>query len=545
MKNLFYAGFVCVMAMCFISCEKEKLPSVSTKDVVEITSTTAQCGGIIIDDGGTAIISKGVVWSALEEPTIENHNGITAEGVGFNSFDSDITGLFPNTLYFIRAYAINSIGVAYGTQMQFSTLGENPQVTTMNLTNITSNSVVANVSVVSAGGLAIISKGVVWGINENPTTSINDGIEISSSTESTFACNVNGLTPLTNYYVRAFATNSIGTSYGQQLQFCTTGELPTITTLNITSIAHNFAIASGDVISEGSFPVTSRGIVYASFENPTLSDNQVMVESGEGSGMFTCNLTNLSSETKYYVRAFATSYLGTSYGSNFEFTTLEAPNSTLVYDIDGNPYNTVTIGNQIWLKENLRVTKYNDGTDIVNTGANVLNWINNTTGAFNWYDYDVNNKEPYGALYNKKLVDLNSNGTKNVCPIGWHIPTDAEWTELVTFLDPTAIANVSSGNQSLTAGSALKSTGNINDETGLWEYPNTDATNLSGFSALPSGFRDDLAMFDGMGYVGGWWSTTPVGEYEFWVRYVYNTGGNIKRTTLSIYNGLAIRCIKD
>ena len=145
-------------------------------------------------------------------------------------------------------------------------------------------------------------------------------------------------------------------------------------------------------------------------------------------------------------------------------------NSGTVTDIDGNIYHTVTIGNQVWMKENLKTTKYKNATNIEYIGSDGLVWQLNTTGAYAWYNNDSTWKYTYGALYNWSAV----NSAKGLCPAGWHVPSDAEWTILTTYLGGANIA-----------GGKMKETSTL-----LWESPNTGATNKSGFTALPGGYQN-------------------------------------------------------
>ena len=198
-----------------------------------------------------------------------------------------------------------------------------------------------------------------------------------------------------------------------------------------------------------------------------------------------------------------------------------------VSDLEGNSYKTVKIGTQVWMAENLKVSKYNDGTSIPNI-TDKTQWSNSTTAAWCYYNNDATNNSKYGKLYNWYAVSPTTNGNKNVCPTGWHVPTDAEWTVLTDYL----------GGESF-AGGKMKEIGTIN-----WNSPNADATNESLFTGLPGGFRNN----DGYGYVGGygnWWRSAEINAVNAW-SFVLNSsssttgkGINIKR------NGLSIRCLKD
>lgn len=195
-------------------------------------------------------------------------------------------------------------------------------------------------------------------------------------------------------------------------------------------------------------------------------------------------------------------------------------------DIDGNVYKTVTIGTQVWMAENLRTTKYNDGTPILNiTGNSEL-----SEPSYYWYDNDATtNKETYGALYNWYVVNAANDGGKNVCPTGWHIPTVAEWTTLITYLGGESVA-----------GGKLKETGTIH-----WNSPNAGATNESGFTALPSGNHlSDGKCYD-IGRHGYWWSSaldTAAGDY---IRHMYCGSKDVVTFSGNKKAGFSVRCLKD
>ena len=209
-------------------------------------------------------------------------------------------------------------------------------------------------------------------------------------------------------------------------------------------------------------------------------------------------------------------------------------NPTVLTDKDGNVYNTVTIGTQTWLTENLKTTKYSDGTEIPNITDNTA-WAALTTGAYCDYSNIPANSTTYGRLYNWYTVDNNaatkvaSNGGKNVCPTGWHVPTDAEWTILTACL----------GGE-IDAGGKLKETG-----TTHWQSPNEGATDLVGFTALPSGYRYFNGSFLDIGYYSYWWSSTessPTNAYERLVSYV---SSYIYKGSGRKQSGFSVRCLKD
>jgi len=195
-----------------------------------------------------------------------------------------------------------------------------------------------------------------------------------------------------------------------------------------------------------------------------------------------------------------------------------------VTDIDGNVYNTVTIGSQTWMKENLKVIHYRNG-DPISKVTNDSAWKSLSTGAYCDYDNKTANSITYGKLYNWFTV-VNS---RKLCPTGWHVPSDGEWTTLTTFLGGENIA-----------GGKLKESG-----TSHWLDPNTGATNESLFTAIPGGIRLDFGKFIMIGSYGTWWSTTEYDTYSAWSRNVYHNHINLDRYSFYKLNGMSVRCVKD
>lgn len=204
------------------------------------------------------------------------------------------------------------------------------------------------------------------------------------------------------------------------------------------------------------------------------------------------------------------------------------PNLTYgsVTDIEGNKYATIQIGFQTWMAENLRTTKYKDGAAIPHITDNSI-WSNLTTGAYSVYSHSPENEAVYGKLYNWYAVN-----TGKLCPQGWHVPTDSEWSQLSTYL----------GNN---VGGKMKATGNKTAGTGLWNGTNTGATNESGFTGLPGGLRNLSGSFDYIGNYGYWWSSTEYNTYYAWNRYLYYSYSSV----YSYYNykerGFSCRCLRD
>ena len=246
---------------------------------------------------------------------------------------------------------------------------------------------------------------------------------------------------------------------------------PLLTTTYVSRITQTTALSGGYISDDGGGEITDRGICWSTDPDPTTADARE--SDGRGAGSFTASMTGMASNTKYYVRAYAVNGAGTAYGEQMSFSTLQRITAT---DADGNVYAAVTINAQNWLTGNLKTTRYNDGASIPLVTDNKA-WKETITPAYCWYSNDINNKDPYGALYNWYALN-----TRKLCPGGWHVATELEWTALINTL----------GGE-FEAGGKLKSTGMIEGGSGLWHYPNYAATNEIGFQHCPGATVTDAA----------------------------------------------------
>jgi uncharacterized protein (TIGR02145 family) len=391
-------------------------------------------------------------------------------------------------------------------------------VTTSGVINITQNSVIAGGNVSSDGGSEVTARGVCWSTSAEPTTS-NDKIEIGSGVGS-FSNTVTQLTAGTTYFLRAYATNAQGTAYGQSVSFTTQAAvLPILATVQ-PSATQTTADTGGEIASDGGSTITARGVCWSTSTNPTIANSKTV--DGVGAGSFTSSITALTPSTTYYVRAYATNIAGTAYGNEIAFT-------TSVSDLDGNVYSTVHIGTQVWMKENLNTARFANGEPIATTSPATLHLGGQVSPKYQWdYNGDSNNAAVYGKLYTWYAVA----DDRKVCPSGWHVPSDEEWTTLEVTLE----VNVGSG----WIGGMLKETG-----TTHWLDPNTEATNSTGFTGLPGGVRDPSGPFDLMGTKGVWWSATQNEIGLAWYRMLSHDNDAFNRSATSKESGRAVRCIKD
>jgi uncharacterized protein (TIGR02145 family) len=287
-------------------------------------------------------------------------------------------------------------------------------------------------------------------------------------------------------------------------------KFPALTTTEVSSINATRAVSGGIITDDGGGTIQERGVCWSTSENPTIADSKT--SDGSGTGSFVSKLTGLLLNTTYYVRAYATNW-STAYGNQISFTTAEG-----LKDYDGNAYNIVTIGTQVWIEENLKTTHFKDGISIPNVTGDA-GWAALTSEGYCWYDNEISNKELYGALYNYYAVS----NAHNLCPDGWHVPTNDDWNTLITFLGGASVA-----------GGKMKETG-----TEHWNTPNTDATNESGFTALPGGHRQVAGAFVTKGDYGYW--SYPAGCYKV----ILNNSGEVLADCVEYQFGFSVRCIQD
>ena len=400
-------GIISVDGDIIIYVDNITVPVVVTAEITEITETSAKGGGDVTDDGGSAVTARGVVWSGSENPTIEDIK--TTDGTGTGSFISTITGLMPGSKYFIRAYATNTAGTAYGEQIQFETVG------------FTISGIVTE----HGEGLNYVT------------------ISASGDHSQTVTTNSDGEYTLTDV------------SYGA--------------TVTITPTREGFSF------------------------NPQFRTVPSIIQ----------HTTDVN---------FAGYQTGT------------------VEDIDGNIYKTVKIGTQWWMADNLKTTRYRDGETIPHAISDSA-WAyysQENIGAWTVYENDDSYGEMYGKLYNWHAVG------ELLCPAGWHVPSDDEWMLLQDYLGGADIA-----------GGKMKSTRTEPDPHPRWDSPNTGATNESNFSGLPGGQRHVTYSFDRLGRYGYWWSTTGFGGIHG--RMVDLRSGSTQLTMSYRFRGmgLSVRCVMD
>lgn len=640
MKKIFRISDIILLILSIYSihsCKKDKPtpPIITTTGVTEISNITATSGGEIINDGRGDIILQGICWGTGPIPSIRKN--IALDSTEVDSFTCKITGLNPNTTYYVRAFATNPAGIGYGSPISFTTLpGKAPTVSTQAATNITMGSATIN-GIVNANGST--TKVIFYFEPINNIYLSNQGGIVtpipdtySGNTDQAVSANVGGLIPGETYGFQIVSVNEFGQRIGGRQGFTTLGGAPIAITHDATNITTTGATLNGTVKANSisaivtfeygishtygqiatavPSPVTgstnmgvtanivglSGGITYhfrvkaineywigygddmtfiipgetmavtqtvtnvtmigatlngtvfanslstiATFEYGISTNYESSVAAspneltGDGWVGVIANISGLNGITKYHYRIKAANATGTKFGNDLSFATLGQ--SGTVTDIDNNTYKTIEIGNQVWMAENLKTTKYSDGTEIPLTNTTAAwNELTTTSKAYCLYNDDINNKETYGALYTWPAAmngavssTANPSGVQGVCPTSWHLPSDAEWTELKIYLGGDGIA-----------GGKLKETG-----TTHWLSPNEGATNESGFTALPGGWRDSLGDFYSIGYYGAWWSASENSTSTACQQSVNNSQSGISGDCLNKNHGFSVRCLRD
>jgi uncharacterized protein (TIGR02145 family) len=619
---------------CSVRCVSDfvTIPSVNTSLPDSITVSSAWLGGEVILDGGFEVTERGVCYAKSKIPTIQNNKIVMGKGKG--KFSGKVTGLAANTAYYVRAYAVNSDGIAYGEQVGFNTfvlnncgtvtdydgnvyktvyictqcwISENLKTTKYNdgvsIPNITDNSAWEALQTLKTGAYCWYKNdeatyrnqyGALYNWHAVKTGKLcPEGWHVPSDNEwkqlemclgmtqaeadgtlgrgtdqsdqmkasngwynNGIGTNKSGFSGLpggsrhgdgsfccSGYYGSWWSSTEQSTAYDAWYRYlnylnplvfrddidedyglsvrCVSNidASPSLTTALPDSTTANSVRIGGEVIRDGGFEVTERGVCYGTTQIPTVQNNKVVM--GNGIGKFNGKITGLANNMTYFARAFATNSRGTAYGGQVTFSTTNCQNCGTVSDYDGNVYETVTIGTQCWMRENLKTTKHNDGSAIPLV-TDQITWNSLTTSGCCWFKNDRDTYgNTYGALYNWYAVN-----TGKLCPTGWHVPSDEEWTILTTFL-----------------GGANPAGGKMKTVTG-WISPNISATNESGFTGLPGGNRT-YYDFGSDGYSTKWWSSTEQSANLVWNRALVYSSAYLYPNYDSKNDGYSVRCVRN
>ena len=309
----------------FTTTDQQDKPSVETVEATNITMVSAKVEGNVTNDGGSFVTERGICYSRFQGPTVSD--SVRYAGTGIGRFVCELTNLTNATTYYIRAFATNSEGTSYGDEITIRTVEHPilPTVTVDEVSDITINTAVCGGNVVDDGFAEVDERGICYSTRHEPT--VFDYKVSGGAGLGLFQCRMSGLEMLTTYYVRAYAHNSEGYAYSDEVSFVTADEtyLPEVITHEVTDFNHFYAIGGGEVVANGGLDIIRRGVCWGTSPNPTIYGN--VLTAGTGMGEFECRITYLYGNTTYHVRAFAANEAGVSYGNDVEFTTLPHPNT--------------------------------------------------------------------------------------------------------------------------------------------------------------------------------------------------------------------------
>lgn len=381
----------------------EGLPIVKTLGSKNVTSSSAIIQCEATDDAGATITARGVCYSLTPLPTVESVH--TSDGSGIGKWESSLSDLTSNATYYIRAYATNTFGTGYGEQITISTTEGLAVVHTGPVTAVTANSASCTGEVVSDGDRQVTERGICWRKSAYPTES--DAHATNGIGTGTFKCSMTGLDAGTEYHVRAYAVNSAGTVYGEDVTFKTSSLAPTVTTQTASSVTSSSALISGTITSTGGASITEAGFRYKAEGDYSYSEVTTPVSQNS----FSYQLNNLDPDTKYYVQAYAVNSSGTGEGAIVTFTTLSGkPQVTTVSSSQVGSVKAIVTG-KILSDGGFPITEcgicYSSTNKKPTTSDNV---VKNVTVQSGQYNCELTNLNPsttyYACAYAKNTNDI-------------------------------------------------------------------------------------------------------------------------------------------
>ncbi len=417
--------FILLFSFSLIGCNKTKdVPLVTTRSVTEIDGRNATGGGEVLNDGGSAVISRGLCWNHGTQPSLLNYQ--TMDGTGTGSFTSKLTDLNGNMIYYVRAYATNLTGTGYGEVISFTSFGQMPEASAISATQV-----------------------------KETTATLNGKVN--------------------------------------------TNNLPTTVTFEYgTTTEYKSSVSSAEGILEG------------------------------GKSEVSAVISGLKSASFYHFRIKAVNSLGIAYGNDIKF-------STILTDIEGNNYNVVNIGSQIWMQENLKTSRYNNGNLIVTTFSPALDISNEVNPKYQW----DSNIAGYGRFYTYYAAT----DDRGVCPTGWHVPTDAEWTDFTDFVSNNGYGW--KGNAANIAKSLAATSGWVNDTVAANIGNDQGKNNSTGFNGFGTGGRYSNGVIGFPRLHGIWATSTESSETSSFFRCIGYIPAEVFRGVFKKSYGLSFRCLKN
>lgn len=551
---------VATLVLCFVACKKSTPPTVKIYDnAISVSYTSANVTGEVTDEGGTPVSDRGFIYGKRGEARQDT----LYCGNGAGEFPTRLTNLEPNTTYNCSAFARNDGGMGYSGKATFTTLPmAQSDVTTNDPMEVAQTHAICGGFVNSDGGSDVMERGVCWATSANPTT--NDSHLNNGTGTGEFSINVTGLMANTTYHVRAYAVNSKGTSYGDDVTFETLDyTTPTVITSEVIETTNTTAICGGDVSSGGGLTVTARGVCWSrTNENPTINDNHTT--DGTGTGDFTSNITGLTANNTYYVRAYATNSKGTSYGERKTFKAQDAPIGGINgrYSISGTK--------QVWFSQgNLQ---YNASTNKWRFAESQLDYIgsNNSyispsyNGWIDLFGWGTGDKPTNSSLSNSDYSTFTDWGNKPITNGGyvankWRTLTSDEWEFLM--YDRTtssgiryakAIVNGERGVIILPDDwkSSYYSLNSTNSSSGQYSSNIVSMSNwtnkfeANGAVFLPTAGKRAGTVYDmGGGY---YWSSSPEDtQGAYYLRIIDAAGKYLKISVKDRCEGLSVRLVSE
>ena len=518
-----------------------QLPSVETGFPITITEYSAMAKGKIDYDGGE-LTERGFCFGKTADPGLGKAFCVKASNDGQKHFSATLDRLTPSTHYYVRAYATNAAGTAYGEQVEFTTKAEIPAVVTLNPEGMTATSALCGGEIHGEKyvGKTIVGRGICYDTVINPTVAANRTSDGSGTGK--FTTTLSNLNPGTVYYVRAYVQHADGVDYGENQSFHTRAALNTTAAYNITDTS---VMTGGyDLYDRGGVKVREKGVCCSYRPNPTVENYRVVTASWDvQNDSWKSVLDGLEPNTDFHIRAYVIlDNDAVLYGNDQAFRTKPACGQFTVSDVDGNTYATVKVGSQCWLKENMRATRYADGAEVNPNGMVSPGWDSANVPVYGYlYDWPA-------AVRNITMSSESSERVQGLCPNGWHIPNKAEWQKMFDYVK--AHPKWISGKSKNSIAKALSAQEKW--EEGLGFYPNCHvckdmtANNGTGFSALPAGYYG--GDYESMTVSAYFWSST-CGQYgkelgPYSVSWGYDKSTVDMRPWLPDV-GCSVRCLKD
>lgn len=401
-----------------------KLPTIETIQVSNNTGYIAKSGGQIISNGGASITAKGILWSTTKDAKIETTTTFTSDGSGEASYVSNLTNLVPGTTYYVKAYARNSIGVGYGTEIEFKATPLSPVIAQASFITQYSSSVEVRSSIIYDGGSPVLDFGFVYHTITNPTltngaTKVPYGNSTNGrSRDINFSSSIDNLQSGKKYFITSYVKTAIATVYGTpEITYTTSSTSPKVSTLTVSNIGFNDAKITGLVVNNGGSTVTEKGVVVGESPNPTYNGYGTLKFQDLNLSDLTnisVNATNLKAATIYYARAYAKNSVNVGYGDpGIEFPTNDSKPVLGIITQNTPTSNSIVVNGIIEKTFNLPITE----KGFIWSKFNTLNLTsNNNTGRQNLgtgsssFSHTIPNLEP-GTLYYVKSYATSASGT--------------------------------------------------------------------------------------------------------------------------------------